>query len=414
MEVSRVIYAPLVFLHQSRTATTPFDDSIRFVRPALCFAYSRAPLNPKTTTEPMLVSDFLGHPSQGGGRSQYFHLLYSIFGASRGGLTCKIGTRKAVGSPGEAPTSEIIVNGSIVIVLKSRIGTELQKKLFLIHIYSESLPEQVSVCPSVPILDFRTITILPFTLGLRGRIFYEHLGNTAQDRAAAQYTCITTFVVIGLFTMKRSVNNKVHIIRGRQIFSSRTTSTITQSGSWKAMFYTLQRLNFIRSTPCIIHIFTFHSKINIVKFLTTLVQDGPWESPANECAFLELHYSRTITERLSNGKAQSQPVLFYEYTIRLICASGRSDTIDTSREGSAMVRSSHYCGIPHGASGGFGRRYWVNHECVILWAAIPADLLHLSTDLRNIVDFYTNLHGSNWFSLFQKTFYKSSDIIKKE
>ncbi|CAB0015886.1 unnamed protein product, partial [Nesidiocoris tenuis] len=39
------------------------------------------------------------------------------------------------------------VNGSIVIVLKSRIGPELQKKLFLIHIYSESLPEQVSVCP---------------------------------------------------------------------------------------------------------------------------------------------------------------------------------------------------------------------------------------------------------------------------
>ncbi|CAB0017739.1 unnamed protein product, partial [Nesidiocoris tenuis] len=35
------------------------------------------------------------------------------------------------------------LNGSIVIVLKSRIGTELQKKLFLIHIYSESLPEQV-------------------------------------------------------------------------------------------------------------------------------------------------------------------------------------------------------------------------------------------------------------------------------
>ncbi|CAB0003199.1 unnamed protein product, partial [Nesidiocoris tenuis] len=35
------------------------------------------------------------------------------------------------------------VNGSIGIVLKSRIGTELQKKLFLIHIYSESLPEPV-------------------------------------------------------------------------------------------------------------------------------------------------------------------------------------------------------------------------------------------------------------------------------
>ncbi|CAB0014878.1 unnamed protein product, partial [Nesidiocoris tenuis] len=35
------------------------------------------------------------------------------------------------------------VNGSIGIVLKSRIGTELQKKP--IHIYSDSLPEQVSV-----------------------------------------------------------------------------------------------------------------------------------------------------------------------------------------------------------------------------------------------------------------------------
>ncbi|CAA9998714.1 unnamed protein product [Nesidiocoris tenuis] len=49
------------------------------------------------------------------------------------------------------------VNGSIGIVLKSRIGTELQKKLFLIHIYSESLPagsvhEQVSVCP-LPTLE---------------------------------------------------------------------------------------------------------------------------------------------------------------------------------------------------------------------------------------------------------------------
>ncbi|CAB0004574.1 unnamed protein product, partial [Nesidiocoris tenuis] len=45
------------------------------------------------------------------------------------------------------------VNGSIVIVLKSRIGTELQKKLFLIHIYSESLPEQVSVCPCVRVSE---------------------------------------------------------------------------------------------------------------------------------------------------------------------------------------------------------------------------------------------------------------------
>ncbi|CAB0015326.1 unnamed protein product, partial [Nesidiocoris tenuis] len=33
------------------------------------------------------------------------------------------------------------VNESIVIVLKSRIGTKLDRKLLLIHIYSESLPE---------------------------------------------------------------------------------------------------------------------------------------------------------------------------------------------------------------------------------------------------------------------------------
>ncbi|CAA9994203.1 unnamed protein product [Nesidiocoris tenuis] len=49
---------------------------------------------------------------------------------------------------------QVGVNGSIVIVLKSRIGTELQKKLFLIHIYSESLPEQVSVCPCVRVSSY--------------------------------------------------------------------------------------------------------------------------------------------------------------------------------------------------------------------------------------------------------------------
>ncbi|CAA9995876.1 unnamed protein product [Nesidiocoris tenuis] len=50
------------------------------------------------------------------------------------------------------PKSSVKVNGSIGIVLKSRIGTELQKKLFLIHIYSESLPEQVS--------DYQKLTAL--------------------------------------------------------------------------------------------------------------------------------------------------------------------------------------------------------------------------------------------------------------
>ncbi|CAB0008609.1 unnamed protein product, partial [Nesidiocoris tenuis] len=52
------------------------------------------------------------------------------------------------------------VNGSIGIVLKSRIGTELQKKLFLIHIYSESLHEQVSVCPGASL----TVYLLAHTI----------------------------------------------------------------------------------------------------------------------------------------------------------------------------------------------------------------------------------------------------------
>ncbi|CAA9998116.1 unnamed protein product [Nesidiocoris tenuis] len=43
----------------------------------------------------------------------------------------------------------IRLNGSIGIILKSRIGTELQKKLLLTHIYPESLPEQVSALMKV-------------------------------------------------------------------------------------------------------------------------------------------------------------------------------------------------------------------------------------------------------------------------
>ncbi|CAB0019905.1 unnamed protein product, partial [Nesidiocoris tenuis] len=51
------------------------------------------------------------------------------------------------------------VNGSIVIVQKSRIGTELQKKRLLVNIYSESLPEQVSALNLV--LWFGKMQIIP-------------------------------------------------------------------------------------------------------------------------------------------------------------------------------------------------------------------------------------------------------------
>ncbi|CAB0005139.1 unnamed protein product, partial [Nesidiocoris tenuis] len=65
------------------------------------------------------------------------------------------------------------VNGSIVIVLKSRIGTELQKKLFLVHIYSESLPEQVSVCP----VNGSIVIVLKSRIGteLQKNLFLIHI-----------------------------------------------------------------------------------------------------------------------------------------------------------------------------------------------------------------------------------------------
>ncbi|CAB0001287.1 unnamed protein product [Nesidiocoris tenuis] len=75
----------------------------------------------------------------------------------RHGLTVTVRTRQPCnehqsGSTNSTPTPihcqslpEQVSDRSIGSVLKSRIGTELQKKLFLIHIYSESLPEQVSV-----------------------------------------------------------------------------------------------------------------------------------------------------------------------------------------------------------------------------------------------------------------------------
>ncbi|CAB0006983.1 unnamed protein product, partial [Nesidiocoris tenuis] len=62
------------------------------------------------------------------------------------------------------------VNGSIVIVLKSRIGTELQKKLFLIHIYSESLPEQVV---------FRELDDALFQLDQQPKTNEDHMINIA-------------------------------------------------------------------------------------------------------------------------------------------------------------------------------------------------------------------------------------------
>ncbi|CAB0008397.1 unnamed protein product, partial [Nesidiocoris tenuis] len=93
-----------------------------------------------------------GRLEPGGGRGR-------LYGPTRGGSSL------------ERPA---VVYGSIGIVLKSRIGTELQKKLFLTHIYSESLPEQVSSDGSEEVqtehllrhrrkLPVKTVPHMPFT-----------------------------------------------------------------------------------------------------------------------------------------------------------------------------------------------------------------------------------------------------------
>ncbi|CAA9998442.1 unnamed protein product [Nesidiocoris tenuis] len=68
----------------------------------------------------------------------------------------------------------------VMIVLKSRIGTELQKKLILIHIYSESLPEQVSH-PSLPYLHLHRTP--PFVISVNAIKWAARL-NVSKNRLA--------------------------------------------------------------------------------------------------------------------------------------------------------------------------------------------------------------------------------------
>ncbi|CAB0021026.1 unnamed protein product, partial [Nesidiocoris tenuis] len=79
------------------------------------------------------------------------------------------------------------VNGSIVIVLKSRIGTVLQKKLFLIHIYLESLPEQVSVCPCVRLCCLDSSSILDDQVCVNYWIKKDSIGIVLKSRIGTEH-----------------------------------------------------------------------------------------------------------------------------------------------------------------------------------------------------------------------------------
>ncbi|CAB0010597.1 unnamed protein product, partial [Nesidiocoris tenuis] len=77
-------------------------------------------------------------------------------------------------------------NGSIVIVLKSRIGTELKIKLFLKHIYSKSLPEQVAIKTSSVFARLSTLASLPISKSL----FMSYLPKAKVQGRVKHASCI--------------------------------------------------------------------------------------------------------------------------------------------------------------------------------------------------------------------------------
>ncbi|CAA9999627.1 unnamed protein product [Nesidiocoris tenuis] len=98
-------------------------------------------------------------------------------------------------------TTSGAVNGSIVIVLKSRIGTELQKKNFLIPIHSESLPEQVSVCPCVRVsacdlVEFHIYEVIINPYHLAGSKNWARIRRTAR-RATAEHLILQAAPLCG-------------------------------------------------------------------------------------------------------------------------------------------------------------------------------------------------------------------------
>ncbi|CAB0003442.1 unnamed protein product [Nesidiocoris tenuis] len=99
---------------------------------------------------PVTITTSFSHPKQhhSGGKNGFrFSCMFLIRLENPYILANTASTRPTVEkmSSEKASKSRGGVNGTIGIVLKSRIGTELQKKLFLIHIYSGSRPEQVLV-----------------------------------------------------------------------------------------------------------------------------------------------------------------------------------------------------------------------------------------------------------------------------
>ncbi|CAA9993395.1 unnamed protein product [Nesidiocoris tenuis] len=117
------------------------------------------------------------------------------------------------------------VNGSIGIVLKSRIGTEPQKKLFLIHIFSESLPEQVcSVLlrcgdrrnsavhssPSRCLLKFKMIVESSPGKDASGKDGAPFIGRSRKGLAASRRFAFFTFYLHRYLNRYLRIDNKVN------------------------------------------------------------------------------------------------------------------------------------------------------------------------------------------------------------
>ncbi|CAA9994614.1 unnamed protein product, partial [Nesidiocoris tenuis] len=145
------------------------------------------------------------------------------------------------------------VNGSIVIVLKSRIGTELQKKLFLIHIYSESLPEQVSVCPCVHTFSFNIFQTEFLRHAAGDRFFQFHLKSFDTSRSiqyrykisihCQRYPSLLGSPIVGLevFRTIRTMTERLWGRRGGRLWCERPRSSDMRQGSGRLLMPKLLR-----------------------------------------------------------------------------------------------------------------------------------------------------------------------------
>ncbi|CAB0012280.1 unnamed protein product, partial [Nesidiocoris tenuis] len=143
------------------------------------------------------------------------------------------------------------VNGSIGIVLKSRIGTELQKKLFLIHIYSESLPEQVieilKFAQNEKTPHFRNVKIIHIFCKVRFPTS-RHASRASQDDHNTSIYSVNMEVKIKFFRFGGRPMNET----GKNRSETKTTEYQGPKGMAKMADFVMarRRLNCSHQLPC--------------------------------------------------------------------------------------------------------------------------------------------------------------------